>query len=170
MGAGFLATLAAWSAAAGAYYRTQLGPYMERPVAYAQSLQPMHLVALALGVVAVSALLWTSRKPRVAAATRALLPAGLIVTVAAAASYALFLREPGARLAPHDAHALQVFVRMYFTPAAFGLAIAGYALLVWRSFWRAPALIMTITTLAIVYFFKMRIWPEHFWLARRFLA
>ena len=42
--------------------------------------------------------------------------------------------------------------------------------MVWRSFWRAPALILTITALAMFFFYKMRIWPEHFWLARRFLT
>ena len=59
--------------------------------------------------------------------------------------YALFFREPGGRLAPHDAHAVRVFAYLYFTPLAFGLALVGYALVVWRSFWRAPALMLTIT-------------------------
>ena len=168
--AGFLVTLAAWAIGAGAYYATQLRPYMGRPIAYAQSLQPIHLASLVVAGIAASALLWASRKPRVAAAIRTLLPAALIAIVLSGAVYALFFREPGPGLAPHDADAVRIFVSLYFTWIAFGLALAGYALLVWRSFWRAPALILTITALAIVYFYKMRIWPEHFWLARRFLT
>jgi hypothetical protein len=168
--AGFFVTLAAWVIAAGAYYATQLRPYMGRTVTYAQSLQPIHLIALAIGSAAVCALIWASRKPRIAGATRTLLPLALITAVVCGGCYALFFREPGGRLAPHDAHAVRTFVHFYFTPMAFGLALAGYALVVWRSFWRAPALILTITILATVFFYKMRIWPEHFWLARRFLT
>ncbi len=166
----FLVTLAAWSIAAGAYYATQLGPYMGLPIAYAQSRQSILLVFLAAGAAAISALLWASRKPRVATATRTLLPTALIAIVVTGGLYALFFREPGGRLAPHDAHAVRIFASLYFTPIGFGLALAGYALLVWRSFWRAPALILVITALAMIFFYKLRIWPEHFWLARRFLT
>ena len=47
---------------------------------------------------------------------------------------------------------------------------SGYALVVWRSFWRAPALILTVTTLSMFFLYKMRIWPEQFWMTRRFLT
>ena len=46
-------------------------------------------------------------------------------------------------------YAVRIFANLYFTPIAFGLALAGYGLVVWRSFWRAPALILMITTLAV---------------------
>ena len=167
---GFLVTLAAWVIAAGAYYATQLGPYIGRPIAYAQSLQPIQLAVSCCRRRCLSALLWASRRPRVAAATRTLLPTALIAIVLTGGLYALFFREPGGGLAPHDAHAVRIFASLYFTPIGFGLALAGYALLVWRSFWRAPALILVITALTTVFFYKMRIWPEHFWLARRFLT
>ena len=166
----FLVTLSAWSIAAGAYYATQLGPYMGLPISYARSRQPILLVFLAAVAAALSALLWASRKPRAATAMRTLLPTALIAIVLTFGLYALFLREPGGLLAPHDAHALRIFASLYFTPIGFGLALAGYALLVWRSFWRAPALILVVTALAMVFFYKVRIWPEHFWLARRFLT
>ena len=39
----------------------------------------------------------------------------------------------------------------------------------WRSFWRAPALLLTITAFAFFFFYKLRIFPEHFWLSRRFV-
>ena len=168
--AGFLVTMTAWVVAAGAYYLTQLRPYFGRPVAYVQSLEPIHLAALALAGAAACALIWASRQPRVSAAIRTFLPTTLIAIVTIGGIYALFFREPGGRLAPHDAHAVRIFADLYFTRVAFVLALAGYALVVWRSFWRAPALILTITALAAFFFYKMRIWPEHFWLARRFLT
>lgn len=166
---GFLITMAAWTAAAGTYYLTQLRPYFSRPVSYLQSLEPIHLVALAAGAAAASALIWASRRPRVAAAIRRFLPLALIAVVTVGGVYALYFREPGGRLAPHDAHAARIFAHLYFTPIAFVLALAGYALVVWRSFWRAPALILAITTLSVFFLYKMRIWPEHYWLARRFI-
>ena len=168
--AGFLVTMTAWAAAAGTYYLTQLRPYFGRPIAYVQSLEPIQLAAFALAGIGGGALIWTSRQPRVSAAIRRFLPMALIAAAIAGGTYALFLREPGGRLAPHDAHAVRMFADLYFTRLAFVLAIAGYALVVWRSFWKAPGLILTITMLAGFFFYKMRIWPEHFWLARRFLT
>jgi hypothetical protein len=169
MRAGFLITMTAWLGAASVYYMTQLRPYFTRPITYFQNLQPVHVVPLVAGAAAVLALLWAIRKPPAAAATRKWLPLALIIAVVSGAIYALFLREPGGRLAPHDAHSLKVFVYLYFTLTAFGLALVGYALVVWRSFWRAPALILALTTMAFFFFYKMRVWPEHFWLARRFV-
>ena len=168
--AGFLVTLTAWVLAAGAYYLTQLRPYFGRPVAYIQLLAPLQLAAFALAAVAACALIWASRRPRVSAAIHSVLPIALIASVTIGGVYALFLREPGGGLAAHDAHAARMFADLYFTRAAFVLALIGYALVVWRSFWRAPALILMITTLAMFFFYKMRIWPEQFWLARRFLT
>ncbi len=72
-------------------------------------------------------------------------------------------------LAEQDAFSLRTFANFYFTWTALGLALAGYAIVVWRSFWRAPALILMITTCAFLFFYKLRIFPEHFWLARRFI-
>jgi hypothetical protein len=167
--AGFLATLTAWVAAAGVYYMTQLRPYFSRPITYIQSLEPIHLIPLAAGAAGVAALLWAIRRPRVTVATRTWLPIGLIIAMTATAIYALFFREPGGRLAPHDAHALRVFVYLYVGLIAFSLAIVGYGLIVLRAFWRAPAMILALTALSFFFFYKMRVWPEHFWLARRFV-
>jgi hypothetical protein len=167
--AGFLVTLGAWVIAAAVYYTTQVRPYFVRPIMYVQSLEPIHLIPLAAGGAALCALLWAIRKPRVAALTRTWLPVALIAAVTTGGLYALFFREPGGRLAPHDAHAVRMFAHLYFTPIAFVLALAGYALVVWRSFWRAPALILAVTTFSMFFFYKMRIWPEHYWLARRFV-
>ena len=168
--AGFLVTLAAWLAAAGVYYTTQLRPYFSRPIEFVQSLEIVHVALLAAAGAAVLILLWAIRRPPIASATRRWLPIALIAIVSAASVYALYFREPVGRLAPHDAHALRVLTDLYVTRIGFGMAVVGYALVVWRSFWRAPALILTITTLSLFFLYKIRIWPENFWLARRFLT
>jgi hypothetical protein len=167
---GFLVTMTAWIVASAVYYLTQLRPYFGRPIAYVQSLEASHVAMLAFGAAAAGVVIWASRQPRVSSAIRTSLPALLIAIVTTGAVYALFLRAPGGTLAPHDAHAVRVFADLYFTRLAFALAIVGYALLVWRSFWRAPALILAVTAVSLFFFYKMRIWPENFWLARRFLT
>ncbi len=86
------------------------------PIAYVQSLEPIHLAALASRAAAVAALLWASRRPRVAAAIRTS-SAGCADRdrLTGGGIYALFFREPGGRLAPHDAHAVRIFADLYFT-------------------------------------------------------
>jgi hypothetical protein len=139
--AGFLVTLAAWAGTAGLYYSTQLQPYVSYPIEYLR-LRPLYVVALAAGGSVACLLLWATRRPRVAAATRTWLPIALIGAVTTGGTYALFFREPGGTLAPQDAYAVRVFANLYLTRVAFGLALVGYALVVWRSFWRAPGLIL----------------------------
>ncbi len=169
--AGFLVMLAAWIAASVLYYLTQVRPYVDLPLFYVQHvLQPVHFIALAVAGLAICALLYAVRRPPVAAATRKWLPLALIAVVTAGGIYTLYFREPATLLAPHDAHAVRMFADIYVTRVALWLAIAGYALVVWRSFWRAPALILAVTTLSMLFLYKIRIWPEHFWLARRFLT
>jgi hypothetical protein len=168
--AGFLVTLAAWMAVAAIYYTTQLRPYFSRPIEYVQSLQPIHLAGIAAAGLAAGVLLLAIRQPRIAAMTRQWLPRALIAMVGGGSIYAMYFREPGVALAAHDAYALRMFGDLYVTRIALGLAVVGYGLVVWRSFWRAAAFILTITTLSLFFFYKMRIWPEQFWLARRFLT
>jgi hypothetical protein len=165
----FLATLAAWIVAAGIYYTTQLRPYFSRPITYLQSLGAIHLFLLAAAGGLALALLWAIRRPGVATAVRRWLPIALITAVAVGSVHALFFRHAGAGLAAHDAYAVRTFARFYLTPFALALALAGYALVVWRSFWRAPALLLTISAFAFFFFYKLRIFPEHFWLSRRFV-
>jgi len=168
--AGFLITLAAWIAAAGAYFMTQLRPYFSNTVTY------LHLAALPLlllmgGACAgvICTWLWAIRKPQFAAAARKWLPISLTAVATMGGIYALFLRQPGGSLAAHDAFSVRTFAGLYFTPTALVLALAGYALVVWRSFWRAPALILTMTAFAFFFFYKLRVFPEQLWLSRRFV-
>jgi dolichyl-phosphate-mannose-protein mannosyltransferase len=169
--AGFLAVLAGWLAVSVFYYLTQVRPYVDAPIFYlVHVMQPVHHAAIGVSALAVCALLYAVHQPGVAAATRTWLPRALIAAVAAGGMYTLYFREPTALLAPHDAHAVRMFADLYVTRVALWLAIVGYALVVWRSFWRAPALILGVTALSMLFLYKIRIWPEHFWLARRFLT
>jgi hypothetical protein len=167
--AGFLFTMVLWLAAAGIYYTTQLRPYFTRPITYFNSLGPAYLAVLAVAATVVCTAVFAIRRPANAAFVKQWLPIASALTVVAGGVYALYFREPGGHLAPHDAYSVRVFSYLYVTPVAFVLALVGYALVAWRSFWRAPALILTLSVVAFVFFYKMRIWPEHFWLARRFL-
>src|SRR5207249_5840034 len=38
-----------------------------------------------------------------------------------------------------------------------------------RGFWNDPALLLTIAAFSVFFFYKIRIYPAHFWAARRFL-
>ena len=98
--------------------RLSCGRTSAGPIAYLQSLELIHLVALALAGAAACALALGDPQARVAAATRAWLPRALIAIVSSAAIYALYFREPGGRLAPHDAHAVRMFADLYFTRIA----------------------------------------------------
>ena len=166
---GFVLMLAAWMAVAGLYYTTLLAPYFARPLLYVRFLNPMHVSLAIAGAAGVFALILGTRRPRVAALIRDGLPIGLVAGLAAAAVYGYFLRTPGGTLAPQDAYSLRTFTDFYLTPAGLGLAVIGWGLVVSRSFWRSPALLLTVTTFAAFFFFKLRIFPEQFWTTRRFL-
>lgn len=165
----FLVPLAGMMAAAVAYYLgAAMRVYMMRPIGWAANLYPLLFVLLAAALVTLAALILVSRIERIAAPLRRLLPLALVVAIPAAACYAYFLRMPGGRLAWQDARSLEVFT-WYFPPLALATAVAGFSLVVARSFSRAPALLATIAVYAFFVFYKMQIWPEHFWAARRFI-
>ena len=169
MRTGFLLPLAAWLGVALFYYLSVLAPYFVRPVAYYNSLRPIHFALWGAAGIGALALLVASRRPHIARVTREALPLALIVIVVVTAAYAYFLREPAGRLAAHDAYGLRTFADFYLLPLGLALALIGYGLAVRRSFWRAPALVLTATAFAFFFFYKMRIFPEHFWMARRFV-
>jgi hypothetical protein len=95
-------------------------------------------------------------------------PRILAGAVVALAAYAYFLREPAGRLAAHDAYALRAF-GWYVGPVGLLAALAGFAALVWTRFWKDPVLLTTGALVSVFFFYKIRIVPEHFWQARRYL-
>jgi hypothetical protein len=95
-------------------------------------------------------------------------PRALVIVLAAAAVYAYFLREPVGRLAEHDAYALRTFA-WYVGPVGLLAALAGFAIVAWSRFWRDPVLLVSGALVSAFFFYKIRIVPEHFWQARRYL-
>jgi len=83
--------------------------------------------------------------------------------------YAYFFRVPAGRLAEHDANSLRMFT-YYLHPAGLGAAVIGVSLLAWRRFWLDPALFLVASVYAFSVFHRIRIVPEHFWMARRFVT
>lgn len=150
------------------YYATLMRPYAELPMIFAANLQPAHLALAAGGLVGLLAFLVAARSRTAGPLLRTWAPRALALLLLAGAAYGYFLRAPTGRLAWHDAMSLRTFT-WYLPPAALAAAVLGYTLLCWRRFWRDPLLLVTIAVYAFFVFYKIRIWPEHFWMARRFV-
>ena len=80
-----------------------------------------------------------------------------------------YLRQPGGKLTDYDAFALRTYAYLYMTVPAVLAALFGYALVARQRFWRDPALFVTVAIFAVFFFYKIRIVPEQFWMARRFV-
>jgi hypothetical protein len=168
--AGLLVVLVPAAALALAYYAGPMRAYADLPFNFVVNLrwwQKTALIAAGLGFLGMFAA--GSRRPGVRAAVVSWTPAVLTTVVLLLAFYALFLRAPAGRLAAHDAYALRMFASFYVTLPGVVAALVGYALVVRHRFWKDPAFIATVTAFALVFFYKIRIVPEHFWAARRFL-
>jgi hypothetical protein len=109
------------------------------------------------------------RSPRLKAFAMNAAPVSIGLAVVFGTCYALLLRHPGGALAAHDAYALRTFANLYVTVPGLLAAMLGFWLVARRRFWRDPALFLVVTVFAFSVFYKVRIVPEHFWMARRFL-
>lgn len=152
------------------YLAGPLRAYVQLPIIFATNLTTLQYVLVVCALVAAAVLLVVGvHSPHIAGFIRIWSPTVITAVVIAAAVYALFLRQPSGKLAAYDAYALRTFVSFYFTYAAFIAALIGYVLVARALFWRDPALLMTLTAFALFFFYKIRIVPEHFWMARRFV-
>jgi hypothetical protein len=86
------------------------------------------------------------------------------------ACYAYFVRPiwHGARTAPHDAEA---FFRMswYFYPLGLALVVGGAMVLVARADRRSALLVLVGLTFSLFFFYKVRVWHDHYFAMRRFI-
>lgn len=152
------------------YLSTFLDPYLRLPLLWLRvNWVP---VTIAAGVAA-AAILVLSRMNRRRVdddgpVWSRVIPVGLAAVVICLAVYAFFFREPGGRLAPHDAGSLRMY-GWYVHPAALAAALAGLVLLALRRFWHDPAFLLVSSGMALFVFYRLRIVPEHFWATRRFL-
>ena len=156
-------TLAAW------YFGTTLNEYLDRPWGILRRAGPVHITSMIAGVVALAGILWAVQQERLRLTMRTWLPWLLLTGLTAVATYAYFFRTQGPGLAVHDAEALREFARVYISPFGLATAMVGLAVLVCRSFWRGLAFVTIAAVFSCFIFYKMRITPEHFWLARRYV-
>jgi hypothetical protein len=157
--------LAAW------YYTGPMRAYAALPRGLLGQISWTRYAVGAIGCAAVAMLcVWAMRRESVSRFVVRWAPAVLNVIVIALAVYALGVRHPGGRLASHDAYALRTFAQFYFTVPAVIAALLGYLLIARGRFWQDQATILTITLFAVVFFYKIRIVPDHFWMARRFVS
>ncbi len=164
----FPLVLTPFLAAAAVYYTGPLKAYVAIPL---MQLGGARGIALGLTLLAIAfslVRLARRRRPDTVAALRRWAPRLLAAAVVAAAAYAYFLRRPAGLLAEHDAYALRAFA-WYVGPAGLLAAVAGFAAVTWTRFWRDPVLLTTGALASGFFFYKIRIVPENFWQARRYL-
>lgn len=156
--------LAAW------YLMGPMREYVHMPIVFMLHLPLWQYGAMALSVVVLCAMVAIARRsPAVSKRVVDLLPSVMAVAVIALALYAFAWRQPGGKLTDYDAHALRTFASFYFTVPALIAAVVGYALVARGLFWRDPAFVVTLTAFSLFFFYKIRIVPDHFWMARRFV-
>lgn len=166
----FTAPLAAGIALCGWYLAGPMRPYAELPAAFLLNLPRWAHGVLAVALAAAAMLpVLARRSAALSARITTAVPLVLALLVVGLAAYALLLRHPSGRLAAHDAYALRTFADFYVTKAVLIAAVIGYALFARRLFWRDPAFFIIFTAFALIFFYKIRIVPEHFWAARRFV-
>jgi hypothetical protein len=121
------------------------------------------------GAAAAAAIVFGSHRSAISDRVRRWTPMTIAAVLWVLALYALFLRHPAGKLAAHDAYALRTFTNFYLTLPGLIAALLGFTLVARRSFWRDPALFVTVVVFSCFFFYKIRIVPDHFWMARRFL-
>lgn len=170
--AALLAPLAGLAAVSLWYLWRVLRPYSSYPEWFIRNRLGLFLGGLALAVAGAGLVIALAVRRR--AATRAFveqrLPILLAAIAVAAALYGYLWRpgHPGALIAIHDAMALRSFA-WFVTPAGLAAALAGFVLLLRGRLRIAVFFLSTLLVYAAVFFYKLRIVPEYFWAARRFV-
>ena len=175
LGASFLLPLLGLLVAAAVYYETLMKAYVADAVASISGTGVVEggerrVVIATVGFMSAAALtrFLLGRWPRLFVPLKPWIPRALVAGVAALAVYAYFFRHPAGPLASYDAYAFRTFA-WYVGPIGLAAAVAGLCLVTRQSFWRDPVLVTTATLVSVVFFYKVRIVPEHFWQARRWI-
>lgn len=167
----FFAGLGVTVAAGTAYLLGPMRAYVDLPLVFLSHLAWWQYAVMAGGALAaLAALAAGARRPGVGAFVAAWTPIALTAALIAAAAYSFWLRQPiDGVLAARDAYSLRTFTYFYLTAPALLAALAGFALFARSVFWRAPELFATVAVYSFFFFYKVRIFSDHFWMARRFL-
>ena len=95
---------------------------------------------------------------------------GAALALFALAAFTYFVRPfwHGPRTAPHDAEA---FLRMswYFYPLGLALAVSGAMVLLVRARKTQVFFLLTGLTFSLFFFYKVRVWHDHYFAMRRFI-
>lgn len=167
---GFALPLAGAGILAVAYLLGPMRAYVDLYIVFLSHLPAWQYAALgASGLLGAWLLAAGARHAPFAGRVRQFVPLGLALLLVGAAAYALLLRHPAGRLAAHDAYALRTFADLYVTVPGLIAALTGFWLLARTRFWKDPALFITVALFSLFLFYKIRIVPEHFWMARRFI-
>ncbi len=154
----------------GWWYLTGLmQAYFWRAIVFIENLPTSAVWGAIAGAVLLVAAAWVLRR-RQSSLVERWLPVTVASMLIGLALYAFFLREPGGKLVAADAYALRDFVNLYLWWPMFALVLVGLLLVARRGFWRDPAFVLTFGAFSLFLLYKLKIVPEHFWLARRFLA
>ncbi len=164
----FLIAIQIWIFVAFWYLFGLMRPYMAYPIGFLHNLEWWQITLLAVAGVAMVVFAIAAPYLRVLQVVDRRLPTALTVIVLLLAVYAYFFRTAGGRTADFDAAALRTFA-WYITPAGLAAALVGYALAMRATFRRDPVLLATVTIFALFFFYKIKIVPEHYWMARRYL-
>lgn len=151
------------------YFFVPMRAYADLPIVWVSAIPWWQVGVLAVSVAACLVLLRAAQRPAVNRALIRYVPLVVAAALCLLAAYALVIRHPAGRLAAHDAYALRTYANFYVTVPAVLAALLGFVIHSRRSFWRDPALFLTVALFAVFVFYKIRIVPEHFWAARRFL-
>ncbi|MCX6537550.1 MAG: hypothetical protein NT151_01250 [Acidobacteria bacterium] len=177
----FWLPLAILTGLAGLYYVGPMKYYASTPLAFLHG--PAGVLAATAGLTAMGfGIHFAARRWPVGVLwCRRWLPRVLAVAVVMAFAYGYFWRVPHETirdyaagvtlrqgLAANDAYSLKHYA-WYVGAAGLFAAVLGLAVVTWRSFWRDPVMLTVVMSLSWFFFYKTRIVPEHFWLARRYL-
>jgi hypothetical protein len=166
----FVGILAAGMAVAIFYLAGPMRPYAYYPTQFILNLKLWHqLLLIGVALLSLVVLNLGRKRPALARALTDALPGIFAALLCGLATYGLFFRTPSGKLALENAYALRMYAAFYVTLPAVVAALVGYALVARRNFWRDPALLLTVAVFSVFFFFKVRIHPEHFWAARRFV-
>lgn len=175
LGLSFLVPFFGLLGAAVLYYQTLMKAYIVIALIQLSGSGMSHdgerrLIMMVVGFLLMIALIRfvSSRWPKAIGSLKPWIPRALALAVAVLWAYAYFLRKPAGLLASHDAYSLRAF-SWYVGAIGLAAAVFGFCLTTWRSFWRDPVLLTTSALVSMFFFYKIRIIPENFWQARRWI-
>lgn len=144
--------------------------YVEYPIVFLSNFQSWQYAAVAgAGALVLLLCVLSARSSRGARAIVQWVPLVAAGVVLFSAAYALTLRHPAGKLTDYDAYALRTYASFYVTLPGLIAALVGYALVARVRFWHAPAFLVALTGFSLFFFYKIHIWPVHFWMTRHFV-